>query len=202
MHPRYLLLIILLASSASASAAGRAKARGSVTVNDLVQFVVRKGRDWTLFPKKTLAPLLGLPDEGGPAKALAENGTPAHMCAVVVDKSDEGGKPVCVVLSTSQDFEDNRKTKSWQFRFDLNGTLEKAFSEVGENDDQGHAIEGSAEVSAHDIRDPDIQKSAQQELKFWLARARELMKASPAAAKKAAAKPKKSSPDDMLNELH
>ena len=129
------------------------------------------------------------------------------MCSVVIGQGPAAHRPVCLVLVTAQNYADNRKTKDWFFRFNLSGTLEKAVSGVGENDKDGKPVEGSAVDSPQDIKDPDVQERAQQELKFWLERGRALAKKESAvkatgASPAAGAKAKKSGDQAILDDLH
>lgn len=194
-----LLPTVILQVSHAEESSSKTKNAVQATVEQTIQLILKKGRDWTVFENSQLAAPFGFPDEGAPSKALAESGTPVRLCSVVIKPGETEDKPVCMVIETTQDFASNRKTKHWTYRFDLDGHLEKAYSFIGENDEAGQPVKSSAVTTAHDIEDPDIRSKAQAELSFWLKRAHELMKKDSTARKPSGKAEKKA--DAIIKEL-
>ncbi|MBI3554221.1 MAG: hypothetical protein HY077_17115 [Elusimicrobia bacterium] len=179
------VLPLLATVPAQTAAAGDSRPQKSrpqpakhASLAQFVEMVMTKGRDWTLFADRR-GPLLGFSEEGAPSKALAENDREvkmAHMCNIIFDEKSSTKKPVCLVLQTTANYSNQRKIQEWYFRFNLEGALEKAILAVGDTDDEGKGVEGSAVDSEKDIKDPEVRKRADQELKYWLKNAASVAK--------------------------
>jgi len=147
-------------------------------LKQFIQFVLKRGHDWLVFGDRR-GPLFGFTVAGVPSKALSNEDDPGkivhpeRMCNVVVDSA---GKPVCLILQLGLDFPARRQSKDWDFKLDLDGNLENAFSGVGDSDAKGNPVPGSARDRQEDVTDPETQERAAAELKYWLKTVNDMIK--------------------------
>jgi hypothetical protein len=181
VYPRLLLLAALLVHPAIIFAKSQPKNQrtsNQVRLKQFIQFVLKRGHDWLLFGDRR-GPIFGFTVAGVPSKALSNDDYagksvhPERMCNVVVDAD---GKPVCLILQLGLDFPRLRQSKDWNFRLNLNGNLENAFSGVGDSDATGKPIPGSARDRQEDVTDPETQERAAAELNYWLKTVNDMIK--------------------------
>ncbi|MBI3552710.1 MAG: hypothetical protein HY077_09330 [Elusimicrobia bacterium] len=181
----YLVLFSGLSSAADSAAGSPARVRKTIprntlSVEEFRRWLLKEGKDRFEFGDRR-APLLNLPTSGVATKAWATgHSNPFHMCNLVVDPSSDGTTPkaVCIVLTSTRRDPEQHKAKDWVFRFLLDGSLEKAFTSIGDIDAQGAPVLGSGVLSEGNVKDPEIKQKAREELNFWLAKAYELTKKS------------------------
>lgn len=150
--------------------AKKKQSTGTATVDQFIKLLLKQGHDYQLFNDHRAA-TFGFPPEGAASKAFqvsgdpTVSGKPAHMCNLVLDKM---GNPMGIVLQIGMDFPERHKAKDWDFQLDLKGHLQRAVTGIGENDEAGNPVPGSAQDKDEDVTDPEIQDRADAELKEWL----------------------------------
>jgi hypothetical protein len=183
MYRAIFVVVVLLSNFGSAFAGDAAKQvtpsvkyKEALKVKEFVRWLLKDGKERVLMPGRG-ASLLDLPEGGVPSKARASgNSNPVHMCSLALDKNSDADKPkpTCFLLYVADLHPEQRNTKAWNFRYRLDGVLEKAVLTDGTLDENGKPVVGSAVDSVQDIKDPEIQAKAKEELEYWLAKAYEL----------------------------
>lgn len=189
-----LSIVVLLSGCGISVAADASKespkaASSQARVKEFVRWLMKDGKDRVLLPGRG-ASLFDFPVDGVASKAWATgHSNPMRMCSLVLEKSDEGKEPkaTCFVLEQQIVFPENHSSKTWHFRYRLDGTLDRAFYHDGAVDENGKAVVGSAVNTPQDAQDPEVQAKAKEELDFWLAKAHELTHKTTAKAETAPA---------------
>lgn len=167
----------------------------ALTIEQFIQWLLDTGRDRIDFDNRSAKPLKlprgGVRNKarGAPSKQNADKAYRASHLVIKKSRFRKKIKPKCLILLKTKEYYKTRKAKEWFFRFNLDGSLERAFSALGEVDEQGKRVRASSVNTVQDVADPDVQEKAQAELDFWFKRAARLI-----AKKKAASKKQTSSP--------
>ncbi|MBI2790042.1 MAG: hypothetical protein HYX59_15330 [Elusimicrobia bacterium] len=124
-----------------------------------------------------LAPVIGLPkamstmDVELPITQKPDL-TETRRCFVVYERI-EGQKgetvdkrPMCAYIVRAKRSGLDKETK--YFKFDLNGNLEKVVLSNGKYDASGKVVRGSGVKTDLDINSPEVKKTFDAEMKFWL----------------------------------
>lgn len=141
----------------------------------LVEIMLANGSDATIT--NNLAPVIGLP-KSMPAKRQElvisdnANGVEKRACYVIYEKvhstepKSQEMRPVCAYVIKSKRSGLDSQTR--YFRVDLNGKLEKVVLSQGKFDTAGQPIRGSGVKFDQDIDSPEVKKTFEAEMKFWL----------------------------------
>lgn len=144
-------------------------------VAELIETLMKVGSDGNV--SSSLAPVIGLPS-AMPIKALefilSEHGSDREQrgCFVVYEIKEGSDpkvaekRPVCAYILKSKRSSANRQTS--YFRIDLNGNLEKVVVSKGKHDESGKVVRGSGVKTDLDINSPEVKKTFDAEMKFWL----------------------------------
>lgn len=141
----------------------------------LIEVILNSGADGNI--SSTLAPVIGLP-KAMPIKkqviVTSESGNDFEQRAFfVVYENIESAVPepgnkraVCAyVLRVKRSGLDNQVR---YFRIDLNGKLEKVVLSQSKADANGKPVRGSGVKFDQDINSPEVRKTFEAEMKFWL----------------------------------
>jgi hypothetical protein len=143
--------------------------RNSKSIERLVTDLQKNGRIDTLADR--VGPTLDLENKA-PIRYFALKPNPPYWTKKFIDLiltqngQEQKTKPLCIVII------EHRKTGKNVFvsdyRFDLDGNLQKGYVMEGRDDEEGKPIPGSATFHQFDLTDKDTLKRAHQELDFWL----------------------------------
>ena len=137
----------------------------------LVDVLMKTGKDSAI--KSNLAPVIGL-EKTMPIRArdITINAGETRGCFIVYE-SIEGSaaataarRPLCAYFMKGKDTGPDHESR--YFKINLNGTLEKAVLSKGKIDKDGKAIRGTGVKSDQDISSPEVKKTFEAEMKFWL----------------------------------
>lgn len=144
-------------------------------VTRLIKTVLKTGIDGNFGPG--LAPIVGLP-KAMPSKdqeiVISQNdkGWEQRGCYVVYENA-ESTEPaasdknaVCAYIVKSKVSGHDKQVR--YFRIDLNGKLEKVILSQSKLDDAGNGVRGSGVKTDQDIDSPEVRKTFEAEMKFWL----------------------------------
>jgi len=152
----------------------------------LIEAVLKTGVNGNIG--KNLAPIIGLPGPMPMKKqyvVISENGTDyeGRACWVINDNTEGNGKRSlwAYVLKAKRSGRDNQVE---YFQIDPNGKLERAILSKSRAKADGKGVRGSGVKTDQDINSPEVRKTFETEMQFWLNDW--LKKQSPAAAPKPA----------------
>ncbi|MEQ1918009.1 MAG: hypothetical protein ABL955_02335 [Elusimicrobiota bacterium] len=144
-------------------------------VAKLIAITLKSGTDSDI--SNVLASVIGLP-----------GAMPMKKQEVVIGQSDTNvEKRACYVIyentaSTAPESDEKRAVCAYivkikrtgldkqtrYFRIDLNGKLEKVVLSEGKYDASGHGVRGSGVKTDQDIDSPEVRKTFEAEMRFWL----------------------------------
>ncbi|MBI4060654.1 MAG: hypothetical protein HY403_04420 [Elusimicrobia bacterium] len=152
-------------------------------VTQFIDIVLKNGTDSNI--SSILAPIIGLAKTMPMKKkevvmSEQDNGFEKRACYVIYENADQHA--VCAYFVKIKRSGLDKQTH--YFRIDLNGNLEKAVLSQSKFDEAGKVIRGSGVKFDQDINSPEVRKTFEAEMNFWLKDW--LPKERRAAAKKAA----------------
>jgi hypothetical protein len=166
-------------SSVNQSASGR-KLKDSVKadkkdVAQLISITLERGAEGKIG--NNLAPVIGLPHAMPMRKQEVVMPTLANKSKerafYVIYENADGTPPksdqrreVCAYIVKIELSGLDKKTQ--YFRIDLDGKLEKAILSQGKLDSDGNGVKGSGVKTDQDINSPEVKKTFEAEMKFWL----------------------------------
>ncbi|MBI3565839.1 MAG: hypothetical protein HY079_11625 [Elusimicrobia bacterium] len=144
------------------------QAQKGQTLKDLITTLSTKGHDDRLTAG--VGPRIDL-DDKAPVKVLSLRPNPPkwlkRFCDLVFTQTDPTlpPHPHCFVLIDKT--KNGREVRFVRYRFDLTGRLVAADEMVGEDDEDGKPIKGTAKILKPDISDKKVQAEAAKLLDFW-----------------------------------
>lgn len=138
-------------------------------VAQLIATVLKNGTD--LNTGKNLSPVIGLPKAMRAKDVTVSQRAKAgesRSCFVVLDDTAEGAdkRPMCAYIVKKKRTTLDIETQF--FRIDLNGNLEKVVISKGKLGENGKTVHGSGVKTDLDIGSPEVKKTFEAEMKFWL----------------------------------
>lgn len=144
-------------------------------VAQLIATMLKRGSDGNI--SGTLAAIIGLP-KSMPMKrqeiVVSQNGSNHEIrgCFVIYDNADssapkgEEKHAACAYIVKIKRTGLDKEMR--YFRIDLNGNLEKAILSQSKYDESGEIVRGSGVKTDQDIDSPEVRKTFEAEMKFWL----------------------------------
>lgn len=144
-------------------------------ITQLITAVLKNGNSATIGGN--LAPVIGLP-KAMPTKDIEivvrerDQDVEKRNCIIVYEKPESvpseasDMRAVCAYIVKFRRFGLDRETR--YFRVDLHGKLEKAVLSQSKADTSGKVVRGSGVKTDLDINSPEVKKTFEAEMKFWL----------------------------------
>lgn len=141
----------------------------------LIEIILKTGADGNI--DKNLAPVIGL-EKPSPMKTQDvvttrdSNGVEQRGCYVIYENTettapaDNVKRPVCFYIIKFKRSGLDRQTR--YFRVGLDGKLEKVVLSQSKADETGKVVRGSGVKFDQDIDSPEVKKTFEAEMKFWL----------------------------------
>lgn len=144
-------------------------------IAELISAVLKKGTNENIG--SNLAPVIGLPNampivdvEVEISKKAAEKET--RNCFVVYEHVEnpgaEGASKRALSAYAVRRKRSDRSTETKYFRLSLKGDLEKVVISKGKFDKHGKIVRGSGIKTDLDVDSPEVRKTFEAEMKFWL----------------------------------
>ena len=108
------------------------------------------------------------PDAPEKIIALAGAGHLEHLGKLILDPSRGGPKPICLILVVEESDPIRKEKRSYDFRMNLDGVLEKALLVIAKLDENGAVVPGSSVVQDKAIDPAELEERVNYELDFWL----------------------------------
>jgi hypothetical protein len=145
----------------------------SIEFSKLLEVLMTTGEEGQL--SENLAPTIGLTGspyvKGKDFTTRRSNGKEYRECSIVYadgsnsSKSPDKKKPFCVYFN--KQVVSGKKSESYWYRLNLQGTLEKVAVIEGKYDENGKPVQGSGITVEKDIDSPEVLKAFKAEFSYW-----------------------------------
>ena len=146
-----------------------------IGITQLIAITLKNGTNSNIA--STLAPVIGLPNAMPMRKqevvvSKRDNDFEERACYVIYENvesttpADDEKRAVCAYIVKIKRSGLDKETR--YFRIDLNGKLEKVVLSKSKYDEAGKIVSGSGVKTDQDIDSPEVRKTFEAEMKFWL----------------------------------